>query len=143
MIAAAAGNVNSPTTLMGDMNAYLRVGNSGAQIGTLVKYTHGPNANVDGAVFQLRTGTNGNAAYLKITCTNYQGVRESIFFANNASGTWNLTEVNVADYGGNSPNFAVTTGTTNPTVTVSLPNTSYSGGFLDVTASPIWQLTLA
>ena len=142
-ISGAAGNLDAPTSLMGDMNAYLRVGTSGAQIGTLIKYSHGPNTNVDGAVFQLRTGSNGNAAYLRITCTNYQGARESIFFANNASGTWNVTEVNVADYGGNSPNFTVTTGTTNPTVTVSLPNTSYSGGFLDVSASNHWQLTLA
>ena len=143
MIAGAAGNVNAPTSLMGDMNAYLRVGSSGAMIGSLVKYSYGPNTNVDGAVFQLQTGTNGNAAYLRITCTNYQGARESIFFANNASGSWNLTEVNVADHGGSSPNFTVTTGTTNPTVTVSLPNTSYSGGFLDVTASSNWELTLA
>jgi len=143
MISAAAGNLNAPTSLMGDMNAYLRVGNSGAQIGTLIKYSCGPSTNVDGAVFKLRTGSNGNAAYLRITCTNYQGARESIFFANNASGNWNVTEVNVADYGGSSPNFAVTTGTTNPTVTVSLPNTSYSGGFLDVSASNNWQLTLA
>ena len=143
VIAGSSGSTASPTSLMGDMNAYLRVSSAGAQIGTLVKYSVGPSTTVDGAVFKLRTGTNGNAAYLRITCTNYQGARESIFFANNASGSWNLTEVNVADYGGSSPNFAVTTGTTNPTVTVSLNNTSYSGGFLDVSASPSWELTLA
>jgi len=143
-IAGAAGNVNPPTTLMGDMNAYLRVGSSGAQIGSMVKYSHGPNTNVDGAVFQLRTGSNGSAAYIRITVSNYQGVFEAHYYCNNASGNWNVTQATVTDVGGaNAPALNYTSGVTNPTITVDLNNTSYSGGFLDVTASSAWTLTLA
>jgi len=144
VIAGAAGNLNSPTTLMGDMNAYLRVGNSGAQIGSMVKYSYGPNTNVDGAVFQLRTGSNGQAAYIRITVSNYQGIFEAHYYCNNASGNWNVNQATVTDVGGaNAPSLNYTSGVQNPTITVDLNNTSYSGGFLDVTASVAWQLTLA
>ena len=144
VIAGSSGNLNPPTTLMGDMNAYLRVGNSGAQIGSMVKYSYGPNTNVDGAVFQLRTGSNGSAAYIRITVSNYQGIFEAHYYCNNASGNWNVNQATVTDVGGaNAPSLNYTSGVQNPTITVDLNNTSYSGGFLDVTASVAWQLTLA
>jgi len=145
MIAGAAGNVNPPTTLMGDMNAAFRVGTSSAQIGSLFKYTYGPNTNVDGAVFQLRAGSNGNAAYIRITVSNYQGVFEAHYYCNNASGNWNVNQATVTDVGGpTAPSLTVAgSGGTSPTITVALNSTSYSGAFLDVTTSSNWQLTLA
>jgi hypothetical protein len=145
MIAGAAGNVNAPTSLMGDMNAAFRVGTSSAQIGSLFKYTYGPNTKVDGAVFQLRAGSNGNAAYIRITVSNYQGVFEAHYYCNNASGNWTVNQATVTDVGGaTAPSLTVAgSGGTSPTITVDLNSTSYSGGFLDVTTSSNWQLTLA
>ena len=145
MIAGASGNVNPPTTLMGDMNAAFRVGTSSAQIGSLFKYTYGPNTNVDGAVFQLRAGSNGNAAYIRITVSNYQGVFEAHYYCRNASGNWTVGQATVTDVGGpTAPSLTVAgNGGTSPTITVDLNSTSYSGGFLDVTTSSNWQLTLA
>jgi hypothetical protein len=110
----------------------------------MVKYSYGPNTNVDGAVFQLRTGSNGSAAYIRITVSNYQGIFEAHYYCNNASGNWNVNQATVTDVGGaNAPSLNYTSGVQNPTITVDLNNTSYSGGFLDVTASVAWQLTLA
>lgn len=86
-------------------------------------------ANPNGRVITFPTGSNGNAMFIKLTCTDHQGIRETIYRCWNASGNWNVAGANTVT-SGTAPTFTVSgSGTANPTITVSC-NTSYSGGFL-------------
>ncbi len=118
---------SSGSTLGGDIRTRLYV-NGAINAGAL--RTRGF-TNPNGKVFTFPVGSNGNASFLELTCTDYLGARKTIFTCNNASGNWNVTARDVMS-SGTAPTFTISgSGTAQPTITVSC-NTAYSGGFLKI-----------